>query len=205
MQRASWASSGTRSTAGWGSQNGAPLRPLSGPVPPPKVSVLSGFRWASVPALPPTWGPPPLPGPHGPHNEGPGPCAPPKLPVGRGSREKGGQGVCMCCRVLTTSHQPLLSCRLGWLPGSLWAAECQPRCQVPLATSMVLTCTRTPRPRGGRGLHAECPEGLGTEALGCRAGAGKTGRRRSLSVLPPCPPWQGLHVTGPRSAQTILC
>lgn len=99
--------------------------------------------------------------------------------------------MCMCCRVLTMSHQTSLSCRLGWLPGSLWAAECQPPCQAPLATSMALTCTWTPRPRGGRGLSAECPEGLGAEASGCQAGAGKTGRSHSLSVLPACPPWQG--------------
>lgn len=59
LQRASWASYGPRCAETWASGGGAPQPPLRGPVSPPKVS---GFRWAPVPALPPTWDTP-LPGP----------------------------------------------------------------------------------------------------------------------------------------------
>lgn len=98
----------------------------------------------------------------------------PQFPVGGDNREKGRQGIHV---PLSPSSQTSLSYRFGWFSGSLWEAQCQPPCQVPLTTSMAFTCTRTAGPRHGHGLCAGCPEGLHAEAAGCPAGAGKKGQR----------------------------
>lgn len=81
--KASWAGCGPRSAVGWGSQNGAPLPPLSSPAPPPEVSVLSRPRHPPGAA-------PPLPG-LALRGEEPGPCAP-QAPRGWGQQRGRGTG-----------------------------------------------------------------------------------------------------------------
>lgn len=150
------------------SPSASPQRPGS----PTKGQWLWWLQGAPLPAPPPSRATPTPPWAS--HSAPSDPVPHLQLPVGGDNREKGRQAT---HGSLSLFPQPVLSHRCGRFPGSLWAAQRQPPCQVPLTTPVAFTCTRTARLRHGRGLCAGSPEGLHAEAAGCPARAGKKGQR----------------------------